>query len=198
MADARRQCVRELRALARRCGTVPTERDDVGEGKVLEMVSALGAATLAEDTRQQVEAATQAYLDTFGDVPAVPAPGLAQPLAAGRKPFRLRGTSFLLTYNWLFLSRRLPDGTAAPTTHEGLWALWLAWKANKKKELHVTQSTSTMAPTTHEGLWALWLAWKANKKKELHVAQSTSTMEQSLESEDPEGVFVCPWLDTYS
>ena len=48
---------------------------------------------------------------------------------------RLRGKSFLLTYNWDFLGKVFPDGTAAAITSEELWNLWRAWRKLKKREL---------------------------------------------------------------
>ena len=48
---------------------------------------------------------------------------------------RLRGKSFLLTYNWDFLGRAFPDSTAAAATSEDLWNLWRAWRKSKKREL---------------------------------------------------------------
>ena len=40
------------------------------------------------------------------------------------KGFRLRGTSFLLTYNWDFFGTDFPDGTPAAASPGGLWRLW--------------------------------------------------------------------------
>ena len=80
--------MKELRALARQCGTEQTARGDVGKAKVMEMITDLRAASLDEHTSGKVEATAAAYLGTFGETLA-----LAAPEVSGRA-FRLRGTSF--------------------------------------------------------------------------------------------------------
>jgi hypothetical protein len=55
----------------------------------------------------------------------------------GRGGFRLRGKSFLFTFNWDFFGRRFPDGTAAAANADALWELWRVWKRGKKAERKV-------------------------------------------------------------
>ena len=107
----RRKHVGELRRLARRFGIAPTARDDVGKAKVLAMVAALKTASLDDEATQQVLSLEQAYLHAF--------PGVSdQSRPVKLAPFRLRGTSFLLTWNWSFATRQLPYGTAAQPLRE--------------------------------------------------------------------------------
>ena len=85
---------------------------------------------------------------------------------AGRDKFRMRGASFLLTYNWRFYEKRLPDGTPTPQTEDDLWRLWKRWKAGSKKALGVTQSSSTMEQSLkslHKG--RVHFHWKLNLKQ---------------------------------
>ena len=82
--------------------------------------------------------------------------------------FRLRGRSFLFTYNWDFLHKDLPDGTKHPDTYEDLWRLWLAWKQNTKKAQQVVQSTSTLEQSLHSrDDDRAHFHWKVNLKEAL-------------------------------
>ena len=115
--------------------------------------SAQVVATLAENiklseganyAKRQAEEAFAKYQATFK--PEVSS-GSAEPLPAAEtvdKQIRLRGTSFLLNYNWDFFGKPLPDGTPASADAEALWILWLAWKKRIKKELDVVKSSSTL------------------------------------------------------
>ena len=79
--------------------------------------------------------------------------------------FRLRGTSFLFTYNWDFLGQAFPDGTSAPRTVEDLWRMWRKWKKQKKKEMGVARSTSTMEESLHAVVdRRVHLHWKVDLK----------------------------------
>ena len=110
----RRKHVAELRRLARHSDLAPTARDDVGRAKVMAMVAALKSANPDGEVAQQLLGLGQAYVQTFRDA-------AAQMRPAKPAPFRVRGTSFLLTWNWSFVSRQLRDGTMDPSTEAKLW-----------------------------------------------------------------------------
>ena len=133
----RRELVKVLRASARTHG-VAQVRDDASRDKVMQMVTALRAKSLERDDRKALEDIVEKYLQTFSDGQAAVAQGEAQ------DSYRLRGCSFLLTFNWLFTSRSFPDGTPPAASNAELWRTWRDWKARKKKELGVTQSSSKM------------------------------------------------------
>ena len=125
----RRTRVQELRVVARAC-QVTAVKDDAKRDKVQEMMNAIRASGGPGDEKRKAETAFAAYEATFAEQ----AP---QPEAAQEAGFRLRGKSFLLTYNWNYLHKDFPDGTPAPETYADLWHLWLEWKKEKKKELKV-------------------------------------------------------------
>ena len=58
--------------------------------------------------------------------------------------FRMRGTSFLLTYNWDFLSRAFPDGTPCCASVSALWELWKTWQEERREALFIKLYTSTI------------------------------------------------------
>ena len=80
---------------------------------MMAMVAALKAANPDGEVAQQVLGLEQAYVQTLRDA-------AVQTRPAKPAPFRLRGTSFLLTWNWSFISRQLPDGTVEPITEAKL------------------------------------------------------------------------------
>ena len=97
---------------------------------------------------RQAEDILGKYMATF--VRRAPENGQTEPEI--EKEFRLRGTSFLLNYNWDFFGKNLPDGTPAPSDAADLWAMWLEWKSGKKKEMDVVRSTSTLEESLRSSL----------------------------------------------
>ena len=151
----RRTFVQTLRRLAKTCG-VAHARDDARKEKVEEMGQKLASSTLGPDAKKEAADALRGYLGTF-----LPTPAEARAQTALKQ--RLRGTSFLFTYNWDFLRRNLPDGTASPGTVGQLWHLWKTWKAQKTQELGVKLSTSTLEASLHSSTPdRVHLHWKVN------------------------------------
>ncbi len=115
MADPRKTQVRALRRLAAHCNDVQPVRDDSGKERVEQFAKQLSKSKfLSAPQKQEVATALEAYLATFSGPPA----GQEVVSSTG---FRLRGRSFLLTYNWDFLAKPFPDGTpCAGTQQSGL------------------------------------------------------------------------------
>ena len=177
----RRGFVQELRAAARTCEVAPVASDDAARKKVVEMMGKIRASEGSPDTKEKAETTFAAYEATYA--PAADDAPAAQAEAQGERPqqraeregFRLRGRSFLLTYNWKFLSRNLPDGTPAPATPEDLWQLWLAWKKGKKRELGVAQSTSTLERSLEsKDTDRVHFHWKVNLKEAIDTNTTES------------------------
>lgn len=138
MADdvsARKAHVQSLRTAARAC-CVPLVRDDVGRDRVTKFAAAIRNSAGPANQKTAADVAFQAYEKTWQVPQATEAPK--------KGGWRLRGRSFLLTYNWDFLGLPFPDGTPAATTPGQLWRLWKAWKEQKKAAQKVQQSTSTL------------------------------------------------------
>jgi hypothetical protein len=139
----RKAFVQTMRQLARSCDNVPSARDDASKEKVEEMAQKLAASsTLDEEGKRKAAEALRGYLATW-------APTAAQARDQAAFKQRLRGTSFLLTYNWDFCHKDLPDGTTCPGTPGQLWRLWKTWKTQKALELGVKLSTSTLETSLH-------------------------------------------------
>ena len=95
MADPRKTQVRALRRLAAHCNDVQPVRDDSGKERVEQFAKQLSKSKfLSAPQKQEVATALEAYLATFSGPPA----GQEVVSSTG---FRLRGRSFLLTYNGL-------------------------------------------------------------------------------------------------
>ena len=165
--ERRKEQVQKLRAAAKECG-VALVRDDVGQAKVTVFAEAIQASAGAAGVKASAAKAFAAYNATFP-------PAQAQPTTATTGPtedanFRLRGKSFLATYNWDFLKTPLPDGTPPLRTTEKLWRLWRDWKAQKKAELQVLQSTSTLERSLRsENPNRFHIHWKTNLEQPLDV-----------------------------
>ena len=108
----RRKHVQTLRSAAKKCG-VPLVRDDVGRESVRAFAAAIQASQGAEDEKARAKKALAAYEASW---PAEAARPSDQAEASGGGVYRLRGKSFLLTYNWDFLNKALPDGTPPPAS----------------------------------------------------------------------------------
>ena len=162
---ARREHVKKLRAAARECGVAPTDRDDVGKDKVVAMMASIRASAGPAARKQAAEAAFKNYEACFAKGSA-PEDGTQQPKP--KQAFRLRGKSFLLCYNWLFLEKPFPDGTPPAKSVEDLWQLWQEWKRAKKTELGVFQSTSALEESLESpDENRVHFHWKINLEKPL-------------------------------
>ena len=115
--------IASLRQLAQEFEVTPCSRNAVLED-VEKMVKALRKKRLNKKQRESLESA---YLIVAG-------PSLDSATAAEEQPAvqpaeenkrRLRGRSFLFTYNWHFFGRCLPDGTSP---FGGVAQLWKEWK----------------------------------------------------------------------
>ena len=132
-ADGRRELVKALRKAAKDCGLSSEQvpRDTASRDKVQELAGKAAASNgSAEDKAKAAEAFT-AYEATWAAVEDSGEEG------EDEETFRLRGASFLLTYNWDFFGKAFPDGTGPVATKRELWQLWKTFKAEKKKELKV-------------------------------------------------------------
>ena len=142
----RRRVVQQLRKIAADAGADQC-RDDASRKRVQDMMGAIRGADCPPGRLEEAEGIFKKFEATFavtqsGAPDEARAPDDEAP--AGREKFRMRGASFLLTYNWRFYEKPLPDGTPTPETEDDLWRLWKQWKAAAKKALGVTQSSSTM------------------------------------------------------
>ena len=109
LAAERKVHVQALRACARACG-IALVRDDAGQGRVRDFVAAIAGSRGPAREKAKAREAYRAYAATW------PPTGVALPLAPqapaniGGGHVRLRGTSFMLTYNWDFFHTPFPDG----------------------------------------------------------------------------------------
>ena len=135
--------VRALRNHAKAC-SVPVAGPSAGKAKVDAMMEAIRGSSAAAGIKATAEVDYQLYLKTFEGADGKGEPKLRDAGAGQKKSFRLRGRSFLFTWNWSFLERALPDGTPPAADTRALWRLWREWKKEKKATLGVKRSTSTM------------------------------------------------------
>ena len=158
MADVKQQRkaqVQILRRIAKDCG-LHGVRDDASKAKIIEMAEAIAGLTGRPEETAEAAAAYEVYLSTF--VANTSGSNAADGKRAG---FRMRGKSFLLTYNWDFFGTALPDGAPTPATNKDLWDLWREWRAQKKKELQVKHSSSTLEQSLRSKLdGRVHLHWK--------------------------------------
>jgi hypothetical protein len=164
----RKGFVQTLRLLSDKCQDVATIRDDSGKDKVEKFAADLKRSRYLDTAaRAELAQTVEAYLATFPPAAA----GGAAAAGAGNKQtsgFRVRGRSFLLSYNWDFLNKAFPDGSASCGTPAKLWQTWTAWEQNKKQELEVEQSTSTLESSLHSDLAGrVHFHWKVNLKTAL-------------------------------
>ena len=129
----RMKLVRELRKVAGLAG-VAAVRDIASKAKVTGMMVGIRAASgLEAAVLQSAEEAFQRYEGTFG----------ADADHKHPEGFRLRGKSFLLTYNWDYFNKPFPNGTPPPSTPAELWGMWRSWKHERARLLGVKHGTST-------------------------------------------------------
>ena len=151
-AEARLSRARDCRKHAKACGVAAADlpRDTASREKFQELAATVAASSAGEALKAQAAAAFKAYEDTFpAEVGDDDEEGQDEQTVGG---FRLRGKSFLLTYNWDFFGKDFPDGTAAATSPEDLWRLWKTFKAQKKKDVQVQKSTSTLETSLESDL----------------------------------------------
>ena len=167
----RKRLVQQLSKVAVDCG-LQRLRDDVGRQKVKTFAETIQASQGSSERKQEAAEVLAAYELTWaqGSAPAVAAEPEVQtpPADSGNasQGIRMRGTSFLLTYNWKFFSRPLPDGTPALESEDDLWKLWRRWKKKAKKSLSVTQSSSTLERSVKsKNKGRVHFHWKLNLKK---------------------------------
>ena len=158
-----------LRDIARKC-SVSLVPDTASRAAVSGMVADIRTSTGYAAVKKQLEKTFKLYESTFTAAVASASSQLSASVQAVEvapqslpKGFRLRGRSFLLTYNRDFLGKPLPDGTPCPGTVDKLWALWLQWKKAKKKELGVVKSSSTLEESLHgDMLGRVHFHWKVD------------------------------------
>ena len=173
------RCVQILRRLARDCGEEQVQ-DRAARGKVEELAKKLSVHEfLVDEAKDEAKEAWKAYRKTFGEEEATES--APQPTTT----WRLRGRSFLLTYNWDFLGTGFPDGTVHATSYGRLWHLWKEWKAEKKEELQVLQSSSTLELSLDSELEGrAHFHWKVNLKDAVDL---TSTQTFAFHGVRPDG-----------
>ena len=165
MADLvvqRKAHVQALRSCARACG-IPLVRDDAGQDRVRVFVAAIAASRGAAREKAKAREAYRAYAATWpaADVALPVAPQRAANMEGGH--VRLRGKSFMLTYNWDFFHTPFPDGTEAPGSASELWQCWRSWQAEQKQQLGVHLSTSTIEQSLNSDLpGRVHIHWKVN------------------------------------
>ena len=115
-ATERKNLVKELRAFARQAG-VTQVRDDSSRARVEAMFQSI-VASAAADTKSQATKVFDQYKASFKVEPvSLPVQSVAT------ETFRLRGRSFLFTYNWDFFHKALPGGALAEAGNASLWKL---------------------------------------------------------------------------
>ena len=160
----RKKHVQTLRGLARVVG-VDAVRDDARRDVVEPWAVQLTENTQMTSAQRQAARDTLAsYRATFLAVPEDLGPPAPPAEAVGE--LRVRGRSFLLTYNWDYLGTPFPDGTQPAECHADLWRIWRAWKQQKKADMRVTQSTSTLeASLNSQQEGRVHLHWKINLER---------------------------------
>ena len=148
-----------LRKHARACN-VAVVSDTSGRKLVTEMMERIRAASGPTKAKEDAEKEFKLYEQTFQDEAPLPAP----PLQAAAVGFRLRGKSFLFTYNWDFFNKALPDGVPALTDAAELWTLWCTAKKRMKKDLDIVKSSSTLEESLLSKLpGRVHLHWKVDR-----------------------------------
>ena len=149
----RMKLVRELRKVAGLAG-VAAVRDIASKAKVTGMMVGIRAASgLEPAVLQSAEEAFQRYEGTFG----------ADADHKHPEGFRLRGKSFLLTYNWDYFNKPFPNGTPPPSTPAELWGMWRSWKHERARLLGVRHGTSTLeASLRSDTEGRVHFHWKVN------------------------------------
>ena len=159
-------------------------KDDAARPRVKEMMQRIRNSAGGAAVKAKAEEAFKKYEATFSGIVAVSAAkigGVRRRLRGKNKPGalfaavaralkpesrRLRGKSFLFTYNWDFFGRKLRDGTASPAGAGELWQLWRAWKKDAKERYGVERSSSTLEQSLDSVLEGrVHLHWKVDLKQ---------------------------------
>ena len=107
MAETRKAFVQQLRWLVRECG-VPLVRDDASRERVVAFTEAILASGATAELKDKVRTLLRKYQATWpSEATALPLQS-DSPRPVDKGEYRLRGTSFLLTYNWDFLHLPFP------------------------------------------------------------------------------------------
>ena len=141
----REKQVKQLAALAKRCGLEGVGRQAKKED-VLKLGKAIQDSRASVDLKAEAQTATLAYQATFQGGSSS---STAQPSQSAEVGFRLRGKSFLFTYNWDYLHKALPDGTVISPSPQNLWHNWCTFVKEAEKALGVLLSTYTMETSVH-------------------------------------------------
>ena len=125
--SAREKLVRQLSALAVKCG-LEAVNSQASQRTVRDLVASIRKSAGPEKNKTEAGEVLAAYEQTFAEHAAASesaSPSAATPVE--NKPFRLRGCSFLFTYNYDFCNTALPDGTVLGS-HQDLWTNWEKWR----------------------------------------------------------------------
>ena len=95
----RQKCIQNLNSAAKQCG-LQRVSDESGRPKVLELLKKIRQSAGPVAAKTSAESAWTKYEATFSQPAASQDEQETQPA----KAFRLRGKSFLFTYNWDFLN----------------------------------------------------------------------------------------------
>lgn len=176
LTTKRKAAAQALRKAAREC-KVALERDDVGYDRMRAFAGAIQASGGPADAKASARRAFKEYEATWTVAEGgreTSTPQEPQDQSPGGA-YRLRGKSFLFTYNWDFLQKALPDGTAPSTSPGELWRLWKEWKAQRKTEMQVAHSTSTLERSmSSQETERVHLHWKVDLKYAIDKATSAS------------------------
>lgn len=101
-SEERQRQVRFLNTLARSC-QLACVKVNSGRARVRSLFEAIGGSGASADVKRQAAGYHAAYEATFSDPAPANAPAaVPAPVAAVEHKRALRGSSFLLTYNWDF------------------------------------------------------------------------------------------------
>ena len=107
-ADARKRCVQTLRAAAKKCDVEPI-RDSASRQKVNALAQSIADSAGPAAQKSKALAALEEYEATWVDHGDEDGAGEENDEGQEVKDFRLRGTSFLFTYNWDFWGKAFAD-----------------------------------------------------------------------------------------
>ena len=141
--EKRPPLVRSLRALARKLGVEDVAGDEVGRAQVASLAERLARVTGHSRDKKEASKLFKEYELTYSSTSGGSAErkenGAGTAGEVAEQPdvvvLRVRGKSFLLTYNWDFMGKPFPDGTGAVEDAAELWGLWLVWKNQAKAAL---------------------------------------------------------------
>jgi hypothetical protein len=134
--EDRESHVSVLRQCAKDAKCADTLDNKASKSKVATLIEAIRSSRARKSIKDAAEKAYNAYLATFiavqGETESKSGHAQAEAtcsVAPAVRSIRLRGVSFLTTYNWDFFGKRLPDGTEPFSSSQSLWKSWRNWKA---------------------------------------------------------------------